>query len=197
MAAASPPSLKFKRRTVIGLTVAATAAGCMPSAPSEPKALAAKYVPVWRKVARALLAIPQSGLIDLDEQFESRVESIVKHLSPSLTQNLFLALEVFDRASFVYGLHFSAFRNLETEAASRYCQSWFEGNSIQREAIGALAQISLTAYWRNEETWPAVGYTGPTSAAYGVASLGVSPMPVNESAVDSRQSPLDEGVHDE
>ncbi len=83
-------------------------------------------------------------------------------LPAAVTEQLPLALRLFDWWPFLFELRFRRFRDLSAEERDASLRGWMESRfDLRRLAFFALRNLSLLGYWSQRETWPLIGYRGP------------------------------------
>lgn len=74
-----------------------------------------------------------------------------------------------------FGKPFSA---LDDERATGFCDGWADSSEVPRRAlVVGLKKLIGLAYWANPPTWAPLGYDGPVSERWHLASLGNQPLP--------------------
>lgn len=83
-------------------------------------------------------------------------------LSPAVTEQLPLALQLFEWWPFLFELRFRRFSSLDAAERDESLRGWMESRfGLRRLAFYALRNLALLGYWSQDETWPLIGYRGP------------------------------------
>lgn len=107
------------------------------------------------------------------------LDGMVGQMSPQTRELLALALWVFENRA-VLSSRFSRFSTMDEEAAARYVAGMQQGAFFERGITSTLKTLITVNYWRDAQTWPALGYWGPVTEKWGVRRLGNAPLPDDE-----------------
>lgn len=70
------------------------------------------------------------------------------------------------------------FIELTDTEATAFCDAWADSGEVPQRALAmGLKKLVGLAYWAHPPTWEPLGYGGPVSEKWGLASLGNAPMP--------------------
>lgn len=90
------------------------------------------------------------------------IERLLRQLDPSLTQDLPLAIRLFDWGPIVFDFTFTRFTNMDAEAQDESIRCWMSSRiSLRREAYAAFRNLAFLGYYSQDEVWPGIGYRGP------------------------------------
>lgn len=107
------------------------------------------------------------------------LDRMVGQMSTQTRELLALALWVFENRA-VVSTRFSRFSAMDDEAAARYVAGMQQGAFFERGITSTLKTLITVNYWRDAQTWPALGYWGPVTEKWGVRRLGNAPLPDEE-----------------
>ncbi|MCP5059045.1 MAG: hypothetical protein GY937_20260 [bacterium] len=90
------------------------------------------------------------------------IDRLLRQLDPSLTQDLPLALRLFEWGPIVFDFTFTRFTNMDAEAQDASIRCWMNSSiSLRREAYAAFRNLAFVGYYGQEGVWPGIGYQGP------------------------------------
>lgn len=135
-------------------------------------------IPLIEKLIEALLPADDGLLAPADsESVLKNMDAFVGAMSAELRSDVNLLFSIFNMSSVLLSGRFSKFQNLRKHDAVRYLERWQDGVMAQRAIVTALKKFIYLSYWRQENTWPAIGYDGPVSTKWKLPSLGNAPTP--------------------
>lgn len=186
--------MNLQRRTLLArfaalgttLATAGATASCAKEQPANPAANPVHFSDRERafivSLAAAVVAsdaysFPDPAGLDMP----GKVAEFVASLDPEAQELLRTGFKILDWASVIVGWRLTRFVGLSRAEARAYLNDCLNGHQILRAVASACIQIIQVTYWGDERTWPAVGYSGPTSSAVGIPLLGISPLPLESS----------------
>ncbi|MCP3986500.1 MAG: hypothetical protein GY723_19125 [bacterium] len=118
---------------------------------------------VLTQIVERMVASDASGAPPVRETGAiAAIERLLQQLDPSLTQDLPLAIRLFDWGPIVFDFTFTRFVNMDAEAQDESIRCWMSSRiSLRREAYAALRNLALLGYYSQDEVWPGIGYRGP------------------------------------
>ena len=173
-----------RRKFLVGLGAASSlvAAGGLQGCSTPPKLglqfLTEGQAALFQALSAVVLPGEGSSLLPYTQlPMVERIDAFYGHFPRDVRDLLATAMRMFEWGPWVIGWHWSRFSELELQAAISYCERWQAGNAVQRGIFAGLRQVALMPYWTSPETWPAIGYEGPTSRKANLPMLGVTPYP--------------------
>ncbi len=98
------------------------------------------------------------------------VDRMCTALSPPLTEPLPALLRLVEYGTFVFDFRFARFSRSSAEQQDASLRGWMESRfALRRLGFYALRNLSLLAYYAQDEVWPAIGYAGPLQDRKGAA----------------------------
>ncbi|MAR93077.1 MAG: hypothetical protein SV765_17425 [Pseudomonadota bacterium] len=156
------------------------------SGPSRPPIQSMQYLDagqaeLFQRLSEVLLPTEGTALTSRTEvPVVANVDTLYGYLPPQTQADLSTAMDLFEHAGLVLGLHFSRFTRMTDSAAHSYIEQWQQGHSLQQGIIMVLKKLVYASYWRDEQTWGPLQFPGPVSERWGLTSLGETPLPGNE-----------------
>jgi hypothetical protein len=128
------------------------------------RALSAKEFLVLRAIARRILA-PDGAAPSADEvEAALHADAYVARLEPPLRDDLRALLHLFEHSASLR----SRFTRLDGEAQDAALASWESSAlALRRRGFQAMKTLCLFGYWRDDRTWPLIGYSGPMLPKHG------------------------------
>lgn len=124
----------------------------------------------------ALLPTAGSSLLTPEQvPVLQHIDATMGLLDPAIRKELGVGLGLFDHAALLG--HGRRFVDLDVQQQVRYFDDWSVGNTLQRTLATVVKQLVYVGYWRDPLTWPAIGFDGPVTERWGIASLGNTPLP--------------------
>jgi hypothetical protein len=123
------------------------------------RALSAKEFLVLQAVARRILA--SDGPAPSCDEVEAplHADAYLARLDEALRSDLRALLHLFEHGSSLKG----RFTRMSGEQQDRVLAAWeSSGSGLKRRGFQALKTLCLFGYWRDDRTWPHIGYSGPT-----------------------------------
>jgi hypothetical protein len=134
-----------------------------PAVASKLRVLSAKEFLVFSAVARRMLAPDQGGAPTADEvQAGLFVDSYLAKLDKGMRSDVRALLHLVEHGSGLFRVAFSRFTHMTPAEQDATLADWEHSRlALRRRGFQALKTMAMLGYWRDDRTWPLIGYTGP------------------------------------
>jgi hypothetical protein len=122
------------------------------------RALSPKEFLVLQAVARRILASdgPAPTADEVEAPFHA--DAYLAELEAPLRDDVRALMHLFEHTSSVR----SRFTRMSAEEQDATLAAWeSSGSALKRRGFQALKTLCLFGYWRDDRTWPLIGYSGP------------------------------------
>ena len=134
-----------------------------PAVANRLRALSPKEYLVMQAVARRVLApdaadAPSPDSIDV----AGAVDVYVAKLPPAVQRDVRGLLQLVEHGSSLFRGHVARFTHLGPEEQDATLADWQRSSlTVRRRGFQALRTLAFLGYWRDDRTWPLLGYSGP------------------------------------
>ena len=127
------------------------------------RALSPKEYLVMQAVARRVLAPDAAGAPSPDTvDVAGAVDVYVSKLPPAVQRDVRGLLQLVEHGSSLFRGHVSRFTHLAPEEQDATLADWQHSSlTVRRRGFQALRTLAFLGYWRDDRTWPLLGYSGP------------------------------------
>jgi len=164
---------RFLRTTLLGgalLGVAATVGRHLsgytldPSIAGRLRVLSNKEFLIFSAAARRLLATDGPDAPDADTVGVALfVDRYLENLDPALSGDFRALLQLLEHGTVIFRLSGSRFTHQSALEQDATLDDWAHSRlTVRRRGFQALKTMALLGYWRDDRTWPLIGYSGPT-----------------------------------
>lgn len=143
-------------RSLSGYHVDAATAGRL-------RALSPKEYLVMQAVARRVLAAdggdaPSADTVDV----AGAVDAYVAKLPDAMQREVRALLQLVEHGSSLFRGGATRFTHLSPAAQDATLRDWERSSlTVRRRGFQALRTLAFLGYWRDDRTWPLIGYSGP------------------------------------
>lgn len=127
------------------------------------RALSPKEYLVMQAVARRVLApdaadAPSPDSVDV----AGAVDAYVAKLPAAVQRDVRALLQLVEHGSSLFRGGATRFTHLSPEAQDAVLADWQRSSlTVRRRGFQALRTLAFLGYWRDDRTWPIIGYSGP------------------------------------
>jgi len=127
------------------------------------RALSPKEYLVMQAVARRVLApdggdAPSADAVDV----AGAVDVYVAKLPPAVQRDVRALLQLVEHGSSLFRGHVARFTHLAPAEQDAVLVDWQRSSlTVRRRGFQALRTLAFLGYWRDDRTWPLIGYSGP------------------------------------
>jgi gluconate 2-dehydrogenase subunit 3-like protein len=127
------------------------------------RALSPKEYLVMQAVARRVLAAdapdaPSPDSVDV----AGAVDVYVAKLPDAVQRDVRALLQLVEHGSSLFRGRATRFTHLAAEAQDAALRDWERSSlTVRRRGFQALRTLAFLGYWRDDRTWPLIGYSGP------------------------------------
>ena len=127
------------------------------------RVLTPKEYLVLRAAARRLLAVDGPDAPDPDRlEVALFADAYLAKLPAPMQTDVKALLQLLEHGGLLFSASLSRFTHLAPEAQDRTLADWESSRlAVRRQGFQALKTLALLGYYRHDETWPLLGYTGP------------------------------------
>ncbi len=126
-------------------------------------ALSPKEYLVMQAVARRVLAAdaedaPSADAVDV----AGAVDTYVAKLPAAVQRDVRALLQLVEHGSSLFRGHVARFTHLSPAEQDATLADWQRSSlTVRRRGFQALRTLAFLGYWRDDRTWPLIGYSGP------------------------------------
>jgi len=127
------------------------------------RVLSAKEYLVMQAVARRVLAAdgedaPSPDSVDV----AGAVDVYVAQLPAAVQRDVRALLQLVEHGSSLFRGHVARFTHLSPAEQDATLADWQRSSlTVRRRGFQALRTLAFLGYWRDDRTWPLIGYSGP------------------------------------
>jgi hypothetical protein len=134
-----------------------------PAVAAQLRALSPKELLIFSAVARRMLAPDARGAPSADEvQAALFVDGYLTKLDEGSRADVRALLHLVEHGSGLFRVTFSRFTHMSAEQQDATLADWEKSRmALRRRGFQALKTMAMLGYWRDDRTWPLIGYTGP------------------------------------
>ncbi len=134
-----------------------------PAIASRLRVLTPKEFLVFEAIARRMLAPDGPDAPPYDrERVGLFVDGYLARLDPALAGDVRALLQLVEHGGFLFRFQGSRFTHLSPEEQDAALVDWQRSSlTVRRRGFQALRTLAFLGYWRDDRTWPLIGYTGP------------------------------------
>jgi gluconate 2-dehydrogenase subunit 3-like protein len=127
------------------------------------RVLSPKEYLVMQAVARRVLAsdagdAPSADAVDV----AGAVDAYVAKLPPPVVRDVRALLQLVEHGSSLFRGGTTRFTHLSAEEQDAVLADWSRSSlTVRRRGFQALRTLAFLGYWRDDRTWPLIGYSGP------------------------------------
>lgn len=128
------------------------------------KVLSPKELLVLQAIARRMVAPdgPDAPTAD-DVGVALHADAYLARLDEGLRSDVKALLQLVEHGSWLFRLTGSRFTCMTPEEQDRTLADWETSRlEVRRRGFQVLKTLCLLGYWRDDRTWPLIGYTGPS-----------------------------------
>ena len=127
------------------------------------KSLTPKEYLIFDAVARRMLAPDGPDAPGAEEvQAALFADGYLARLDEGMQSDVRALLQLVEHGSFLFRPRFSRFTHMSPAEQDATLADWETSRlSVRRQGFQALKTLALLGYWRDDRTWPLIGYTGP------------------------------------
>jgi hypothetical protein len=127
------------------------------------RALTAKEFLVFQAVMRRMVAPDQPGAPTADEvQAALFVDGYLTKLDEGSRSDVRALLHLLEHGSGLFRFRTSRFTHMTAVEQDATLSDWEHSRwALRRRGFAALKTMAMLGYWRDDRTWPLIGYTGP------------------------------------
>lgn len=158
-----------------GLLGAARALADMPAAI---RVMSADEYRVMQRLMEVALPTAGTALVPPSSLpvMETLDAALLEKMEPHLLTGLKAGIAYFNEGP--RGAYGKSFVELSDTDAAAFCDAWADADEAPQRALAmGLKKLVGLAYWAHPPTWAPLGYGGPVTKKWGLASLGNAPMP--------------------
>lgn len=123
------------------------------------RVLSAKEYLILQSAARRIVAPDGADAPSVDDvACALHVDRYLARLAPPLQRDVRALLQLLEHGSAVS----TRFTHMSPEQQDATLESWQSSSlAVKRRGFQALRTLAFLGYWRDDRTWPLIGYTGP------------------------------------
>jgi hypothetical protein len=127
------------------------------------RALSPKEYLILQAVARRVLApdapdAPSADAVDV----AMGADAYLAKLPPPVVREVRALLQLVEHGSALFQLRGTRFSRMSPAAQDATLADWQRSSlTVRRRGFQALRTLAFLGYWRDDRTWPLIGYTGP------------------------------------
>jgi hypothetical protein len=127
------------------------------------RVLSPKEFLVLRAAVRRLVATDAADAPDADALGVAHfVDSYLEKLPAAMRSDFRALLHLLEHGTVIFRLAGSRFTRMSAEEQDRTLADWESSRlAVRRQGFQALKTMALLGYWRSDQTWPLIGYSGP------------------------------------
>jgi Gluconate 2-dehydrogenase subunit 3 len=127
------------------------------------RALSPKEYLVMQAVARRVLAADADDAPSADAvEVALAVDAYVAKLPAPVQREVGALLQLVEHGSGLLRLRASRFTRMSAAEQDATLRDWESSSlTVRRRGFQALRTLAFLGYWRDDRTWPLIGYTGP------------------------------------
>ncbi len=133
------------------------------------QALSPKEYLVMQAVARRIVAsdatdAPTADAVDV----AGAVDAYVAKLPPPMQREVRALLQLVEHGSALFRGRATRFTHMSADEQDATLRDWQRSSlTVRRRGFQALRTLAFLGYWRDDRTWPLIGYTGPMLPRHG------------------------------
>ena len=118
---------------------------------------------VMQAAARRILASDDSNAPSPDElEVALHVDAYLQNLDGPLRGDVRALLQLLEHGGGLFRFSFSRFSKMSESEQDATLRDWESSRlDVRRQGFQALRTLAFMGYWRDDKTWPLIGYTGP------------------------------------
>jgi hypothetical protein len=127
------------------------------------RVLSPKEYLVMQAVARRVLAPDAAGAPTTDEvEVALAVDAYLTKVPPEVVRDVRALLQLVEHGSSLFRLGGTRFTHLRAAEQDATLHDWSRSSlTVRRRGFQALRTLSFLGYYRDDRTWPLLGYSGP------------------------------------
>lgn len=133
------------------------------------RVLSPKEYLVLQAVARRVLAPDRDDAPSADTvEVALGVDAYLAKLPPYVQRDVGALLQLVEHGSALFRLRATRFTRMGAAEQDATLADWERSSlTVRRQGFQALRTLSFLGYWRDDRTWPLIGYSGPMLPRHG------------------------------
>lgn len=133
------------------------------------RVLSVKEYLVMQAVARRVLAPDGDDAPSADTvQVALGVDTYLDRLPPYVQRDVGALLQLVEHGSALFRLRATRFTRMAADEQDATLADWERSSlTVRRRGFQALRTLAFLGYWRDDRTWPLIGYSGPMLPRHG------------------------------